>query len=114
MAKTLKFYTEHEMSILNNFAASKAPVNNNLIGQFCKDYTRSEHSVTCKVYELRKKLGIENSRPPRPIKNKTITPKATVVKDNSVARVSKGEFKIPVNNWNITNEEGQMFLNIKF
>jgi len=112
--KTLKFYTEHEMSILRDFAASKAAVNNKLIGQFCKDYNRSEHSVTCKVYELRKKLGIENSRPPRLIKNKKTSPKANVVKDSSIAKISKGEFKIPVTNWNITNEDGQMFLNIKF
>ena len=111
MTKKLKFYTEEEMSILNEFAKSRVPVNKKLLGEYCKKYDRSFHSVTFKVYDLRKKLGIESSRPQ---KNKTITPKATVIKDNSIARVSKGEFKIPVNNWNITNEDGQMFLNIKF
>ena len=111
MAKTLKFYTKEELSLLQSYAASKAPVNRGLLQQFCKDNNRSFHSATLKVYELRKKLGIENSRPPR---NKTVFPKATVVKDKSVAKMSKGEFKIPVNNWNISNEDGQMYLNIKF
>lgn len=46
--------------------------------------------------------------------NKTTSPKTYIVKDKSIAKISKGQFKIPVNNWNITNENGQMYLNIKF
>jgi hypothetical protein len=111
MKKKLKFYTEEEMSILNEFAKSRVPVNKKLLGEYCKKYDRSLHSVSFKVYDLRKKLGIESTRP---LKNKTVIPKANVVKDSSIAKISKGEFKIPVNNWNITNEDGQMFLNIKF
>ncbi len=111
MSKTLRFYTQEEKTLLQQFAESKLPVNKKLLGQFCKDNKRSFHSAMLKVYEYRKKLGIENSRSPRV---KKTTPTVNVVKDNSVAKISKGEFKIPVNNWNITNENGQMYLTIKF
>jgi len=111
MSKGLRFYTREELNALHQLAVSEAPVNKKLLEQFCKDYNRSFHSAGLKVYEFRKKLNIGNAKPPR---NKTVMPKADLVKDSSVAKISKNEFKIPVNNWNITNENGQMFLNIKF
>jgi hypothetical protein len=111
MSKKFRFYTQEEKALLQQFAESKLPVNRKMLGQFCKENKRSHHSATMKVYEFRKKLGIENSRPPRV---KKVIPTATVVKDSSTAKLSKGEFKIPVNNWNITNENGQMYLTVKF
>ena len=103
MAKKLKFYTTEELSFIEAYAKSKEPVKEELLQKFCVDNNRPMNSVIFKIYDLRKKMR----------QNKATSPKANV-KDTSVAKISKGEFKIPVNNWNITNEDGQMFLNIKF
>ena len=110
MSKKLRFYTQEEINTLQEFAKSGLPVNHKMLGQFCKENKRSFHSAMLKVHDLRKRLnnGISSTR------NKTVIPTAKVVKDKSVAKISKGEFKIPVNNWNITNENGQMYLTIKF
>jgi hypothetical protein len=104
MSRTLKFYSAQENAFIQNYAKSKEPVKGKILEKFCIDNNRPIHSVSCKIYDLRKKMK----------GNKTISPKATIVKDKSIAKISKGEFKIPVNNWNITNEDGQMYLKIKF
>lgn len=98
------FYSAEENQLIESFAKSGNPVNHKLLDDFCKKYKRSYVSASMKVYDVRKKLGM-------------VSPKslnANLVKDNNAAKISKGEFKIPVNNWNITNENGQMYLNIKF
>ena len=111
MSKKLRFYTKEEMQLLEQFAKSGQPVGKKLIGDFCKVNKRSETSVGLKVYELRRKLGI-------PTTNKkivkTVNPKANFVKDKTVATMSKGEFKIPINSWNVSNENGQFYFIVKF
>ncbi len=102
--RTLKFYSKEENAFITAYAKSKEPVREELLQKFCVDNNRPMKSVMFKIYDLRKKMK----------QYKTTSPKASVVKDKSVAKISKGEFKIPVNNWNITNEDGKMFLNIKF
>jgi len=97
------FYSAEETQLIESLAKSGKPVNHKLLDDFCKKYKRSYVSASMKVYDVRKKLGITSP--------KSIS--ANLVKDNS-AKMSKGEFKIPVNNWNITNENGQMYLTIKF
>ena len=104
MAKKVRFYSAEENAFIANYAKSNQPVKEELLQKFCVDNNRPVNSVIFKIYDLRKKMK----------QNKTTSPKANVVKDNSVAKMSKGQFKIPVNNWNITNEDGQMYLNIKF
>jgi len=104
MAKKLRFYSAKENAFVQNYAKSEEPIKPELLQKFCVDNSRPVGSVINKIYSLRKKIR----------GNKTISPKANIVKDKSIARISKGEFKIPVNNWNITNEDGQMYLNIKF
>jgi len=99
----LFFYSAEETQLIESFAKSGKPVNHKLLDDFCKKYKRSYVSASMKVYDVRKKLGITSP--------KSIS--ANLVKDNS-AKISKGEFKIPVNNWTVTNENGQMYLNIKF
>lgn len=111
MPKKVRFYTEQEINLLQEFAKSKAPVNKQMLAEFCKNYKRSLHSATVKVYDFRRQFGFENSRPPR---NKTINPKANLVKDKTVATMSKGEFKIPINSWNVSNENGQFYFVVKF
>lgn len=102
--RTLRFYSKEENAFIQNYAKSNNPVREDLLATFCKTHNRPVKSVMFKIYDLRKKL-----------KNQTTSKaKLSLVKDNSVAKLSKGEFKIPVNNWNITNENGQMYLNIKF
>jgi hypothetical protein len=102
--RTLKFYSKEENAFITAYAKSKEPVREEFLQKFCVDNNRPMKSVMFKIYNLRKKMK----------QYKATSPKGNVVKDNSVAKISKGEFKIPVNNWNITNEDGQMFLNIKF
>jgi hypothetical protein len=104
MAKKLRFYSAEENEFITSYAKSKEPVKEELLQKFCVDNNRPMNSVMFKIYDLRKKMR----------GNKTTSPKADLVKDSSVAKISKNEFKIPVNNWTITNENGQMFLNIKF
>lgn len=104
MTRKLRFYSAQENAFIQNYVKSKEPVKGEILEKFCVDNNRSIHSVSCKIYDLRKKMK----------ENKTISPKAYIVKDKSIAKISKGQFKIPVNNWNITNENGQMYLNIKF
>jgi len=113
MKKKLKFYTQEEMSILNEFAKSRVPVNKKLLGEYCKKYDRSLHSVSFKVYDLRKKLGIESSKPAR---NKTNFPKTelTPTKDQSVVNMGKGEFNIPIKSWSITQHTDGFYFNVKF
>lgn len=97
------FYSTEENQLIESFAKSGKPVNNDLLSDFCKKYKRSYLSASVKVYELRRKLGLTSPK----------SLNANLVKDNS-AKISKGEFKIPVNNWTVTNENGQMYLTIKF
>lgn len=104
MARKLRFYSAEENAFIANYAKSNQPVKEELLQKFCVDNNRPINSVMFKIYDLRKKMK----------QNKTTSPKANVVKDSSVAKMSKGQFKIPVNNWNISNEDGQMYLNIKF
>jgi hypothetical protein len=106
MAKKVRFYSAEENAFIKNYAKSNQPVKEELLQKFCVDNNRPVNSVIFKIYDLRKKMKQNKTNSP--------FPKANVVKDNSVAKMSKNEFKIPVNNWNITNENGQMFLNIKF
>lgn len=104
MAKKLKFYSVEENAFILNYAASAEPVREELLQKFCVDNDRPVSSVMCKIYYLRRELK----------KNKNSPLTASIIRDNSIAKMSKGEFKIPVNNWNISNENGQMYLNIKF
>lgn len=114
MSKKITFYTNQENNLLKEYAKTKAPVNTKLLGQFCKDYNRSLHSARIKVYEFRKQMGIDNSRAPRVKRNNPVMPVASLIKNKSVATVSKGEFKIPINSWNVSNENGQFYFIVKF
>jgi hypothetical protein len=104
MSKKLRFYSKEENAFIENYAKSNEPVREENLMHFCHKNKRPVNSVMFKIYDVRKKL-----------KNQT-TNKATasLVKDNKTAKMSKSEFKIPVNNWTVTNENGQMYLNIKF
>ena len=107
MAK-LRFYSAEENAFITNYAKSNQPVKEEYLQAFCVQNNRPMNSVIFKIYETRKKLGIKN---PKSVKEKNI--KANVVRDNS-AKMSKGEFKIPVNNWTMTNENGQLYFVVKF
>jgi hypothetical protein len=102
--KTIRFYSKEENAFFRNYAKSKEPVREELLQKFCVDNNRPISSVMFKIYDLRKKMK----------QNKTSSPKANVVKDKSIAKMSKGEFKIPVNNWTMTNEDGKLYLVVKF
>lgn len=108
MAKKLRFYSATEMNQIKKFALNGKPLNEEMVASFCKEHNRPTKSVMFKIYEERKKMKIVN---PKSVVNKQVnSPKA----DKTVAKVSKGEFKIPVNNWNMTTEDGQIYLVVKF
>lgn len=111
MKRNFKFYSEEENNEMAQLAATNKSVNKALVGEFCTKYARSYGSVVNRIYDVRKKNG-QPSRTPRTVKN--VSPKAILVKDKSVATVSKGEFKIPITNWNVKSEDGKFYFLVKF
>jgi hypothetical protein len=108
MSKKLRFYSNEENEFITMYAQSGKPVNEKNLEEFCKKNKRSFLSVSVKVYELRKKLGLSKNI----VKN--VSPKANLVKDKTVVNLSKGEFKIPISNWNVKNENGQFYFVVQF
>ncbi len=106
--RTIRFYSKEEIKALKPFINGQIGVNPKNLEEFCQKYNRSYGSVQVYVYNARKKKATKKQM------TSSFSPKASLKKDASPAKLSKGEFKIPVNNWNIINENGQMYLTIKF
>jgi len=110
MAKKLKFYSKEEMNELTKIALSNKPVNKALLGEFCKKYGRTIGSVSLKTYEIRKKQpGYVNRFAKQRVKTDV-----SLVKDKNAVGFSKGEVKIPINNFNIKQEKDGFYFIIKF
>lgn len=109
--RTLRFYSKEEKKALAPFMSKKIAVNEENLKDFCKKYDRSYGSVQVYIYTNRK----------RKIERKQIlgknSPKASLrptIKDKSKVNLSKGEFKIPISNWNVSNDNGQFYFIVKF
>jgi hypothetical protein len=109
--KVLRFYSREEIKALEPFIKDGQSVSEKALAEFCAQNNRSFGSVQVYIYSKRKQNKQKRAYKKSQAVKADLTP---VAKDQSIAKMSKGEFKIPVNNWNITNENGQMFLNIKF
>ena len=106
--RTIRFYSKEEIKALKPFINGQIGVSPKNLEEFCQKYNRSYGSVQVYVYNARKKKATKKQM------TSSSTPKASLKKDASPAKLSKGEFKIPVNNWTMTNEEGQLYFVVKF
>lgn len=103
--RTLRFYSKEEITALKPFIKGDIRVSQQNLAEFCKKYNRTFLSVQMFVYNTRRKNQA----------TKVLTnPNVSLKKDDSPAKLSKGEFKIPVNNWTMTNEDGKLYLVVKF
>ena len=110
--QTVRFYSKEEIKKLKEIAKGKQPINRDLLKEFCKKYDRSFASATIKVYDLRKKSSFSISTKKYVKKS---TPKVNLVKqDKTIMNLSKGQFRIPINTWNISNENGKFYFVAKF
>jgi hypothetical protein len=116
MPKTVRFYSEQEKHQVREFAMTGKPVKG-LIEEFCKVNDRSFHSVALKIYEMRNRMSIPKNTKTGVDKKVPKAPKvelAPTIKDKTTVNLSKGEFKIPISNWNVSNENGQFYFIVKF
>lgn len=109
--KTLRFYSNEENRALTPFIKGEMKPSLKNLKDFCEKYNRSIGSVQVRIYtQIRK-----NTKKKNLIKG-DIVPKValTSVKDKTTVNMSKGEFKIPITNWNVSNENGQFYFVVKF
>lgn len=108
--RKVRFYSKEEVKELASFIKSgETPTEKNLEA-FCKKYNRSFGSVQVYIYTKRK------AKKQRKLMVKQ-TPKVSLkptIKDKTTVNLSKGEFKIPITNWNVSNENGQFYFVVKF
>ena len=100
--KTIRFYSKKELSALKSFIKGHTKPNDANLAEFCKQYQRSADSVRALVYKLRKQNGT------------TRRTKRVNSTKNDVLTVMKNEFKIPIKNWNVSQENGTFYFSVKF
>jgi hypothetical protein len=93
MAKTLKFYTQEELTELQPFAEGKLSPSAKNLAAFCEKYNRGHMGVQVQVYKMRKGKTSKRQTPSLPKAPKT------------EAKVNKNEFIIPITRWEIRNDE---------
>ncbi len=109
--RTVRFYSKEEMKDLAPFIKGGETPTKESLKDFCKKYNRSYGSVQVRVYTLRKK---KNSAKKVMVKQSPKVSLKPTVKDKTTVNLSKGEFKIPISNWNVSNENGQFYFVVKF
>jgi hypothetical protein len=109
--QTLRFYSQEEKKALKPFINKNLSPSEENLKDFCKKYNRNFPSVQVYIYTNRK----------RKVERKEMlgknSPKAALkptLKNKSKVNLSKGEFKIPISNWNVTNDNGQFYFVVKF
>jgi len=102
MAKTIKFYTKSEIFQLRKIASLPKQEKNVAIKEFAKNTDRSVNGVYYKVFVLGKKNT--------PIKTRKVKDASLITTPNS----KKGEFVIPVKNWKLQHEDGNLNIVINF
>lgn len=107
--KTIRFYSKEEKRILAPFVKKAQKTDMAIIEEFSKKYNRNVKSVLAYIYNNRKKLNIKRSM----VKNAPFG-RLTTKKDKSLINLSKGEFNIPIKEWNISQTESGFYFNVKF
>jgi hypothetical protein len=108
--KTLKFYTKEENKELAPFINGEKQPTASALKDFCDKYNRSLNSVQVRIYTLRRRKKTTKSL----IKGSPVASLKPTLKDKTTVNLSKGEFKIPISNWNVSNENGQFYFVVKF
>jgi len=104
--KTLRFYSKEEKSQIKAFAASKK-IDKALLEVFCEKYNRPKASVLFMIYKTRKEINMVK-------KGKRVQPNAKLRSSKEVINLTKGEFNIPIKSWNISQNNGEFYFNVKF
>jgi hypothetical protein len=108
--RTLKFYSKQELKDLVPFIKDgQKPTEENL-KSFCEKYNRNFESVRVYVY-IKRKRNRDNKALIKGAPKASLKP---TMKDKTTVNLSKGEFKIPISNWNVSNENGQFYFVVKF
>jgi hypothetical protein len=110
--KTVRFYSKEENKELMPFIKGGVQPTKESLANFCKKHNRNFGSVQVRIYTMRKNNKIKKN-----LVKGDIMPKASLkptMKDKTAVNLSKGEFKIPISNWNVSNENGQFYFIVKF
>ena len=108
--KTLKFYTKEENKELVPFIKGDLQPTKEALNDFCEKYNRNFESVRVRIYILRRKNKTKKAL----VKGSPVASLKPTMKDKTTVNLSKGEFKIPISNWNVSNENGQFYFVVKF
>lgn len=109
--KPFRFYSREEYRALMPFIKAKGRLNFSELADFCKKYNRPVVSVSQYIHKCRKTKRYARAKRNSNKVNSLIVPKTT---NNTTASVKKGEFKVPINNWNLTFENGKAFFTVNF
>lgn len=106
--RQIRFYSKEELKELQPYINGKK-IDKQHIAEFCKNHKREYNSVLVNIYTRRKAAGVVTS--PKKDKFKT---EAVLKPRKAAINMAKGEFKIPVSSWNVTNDNGQFYFVVKF
>jgi hypothetical protein len=106
--KKIRFYSREEIKALEPYIKNGEPIREAALAEFCTKYNRSFASVQIYIYTKRKKIKQKRAYN----KNQPVT--AQLTESNSPIKMNKGEFKIPITNWNVSSENGQFYFVVKF
>ena len=98
MATKLKFYTSREIAHLK--AIANYPTRQQklvALKQFSEKFERSYNAAYIKYLTLTKRI---NKKTDKKLVNRL--------------SVKKGQFKIPIESWNINNEDGKLYFTVNF
>lgn len=106
----LRLYDYSEMAVLRPYYSSTQPVSpkDPTIKGFCKTFKRSFNSVKNHIMVQRRKAI------PAPVAASGTTKGKVTTKDMAAVNIKKGEFVIPIKNWEIRTENGQANLVLMF
>ena len=111
--RTIKFYTKFEKKELLSIA-QEPKIDKNKVVELSKISGRTYNALILQVYLLRKKLNIKKTKNT----NTVVKPSAVLTTANTSIKASpsltKGEVKIPISNWDLKSENGQMYFVAKF
>lgn len=106
----LKFYSSQELKELQPYINGKK-FDKTYIEEFCKRNNRNYNSVIAKIYNSRKTANTTKTTVEKFKKEAILKP---IKKTKSDINMTKGEFKIPITNWSVTQDNNQFYFVVKF
>lgn len=99
--RTIRFYSESEYNALKPAIEGKTKLTQDFVENIAKKFNRTTGSIKQYVYEQRSKLGYTAGKP-------------TTDSTYKQSAFKKGEFVIPITNWEIRTVDGVTNLVLKF